>query len=193
MASADAGHHYQKLYGRVTDVCSNRRGQPNLSAMKEPHPGRIPSMIRILLFNNEKNGLIYVQKVEPWKAFNNEKNGLVFTINRTYIGSREPWKALHVRHAPHGHTCVHLREFNSEFKHHSVCQSSYFTPWYVRNAMHAMRCTRSHARMDVSQTQTQSQGSQNLTISHYHYRREFRLKTSALARRAHKFSSDHRS
>ena len=44
--SADADPHYQKLYGRVTDVCSNRRGQPNLSAMKEPHPGRNPSLIR---------------------------------------------------------------------------------------------------------------------------------------------------
>ena len=32
--SADADPHYQKLYGRVTDVCSNRRGQPNQSAMK---------------------------------------------------------------------------------------------------------------------------------------------------------------
>ena len=41
--SADADPHYQKLYGRVTDVCSNRRGQPNLSAMKEPRPGRNPS------------------------------------------------------------------------------------------------------------------------------------------------------
>ena len=44
--SADADPHYQKLYGRVTDVCSNRRGQPNQSAMKEPRPGRYPSMIR---------------------------------------------------------------------------------------------------------------------------------------------------
>ena len=44
--SADADPHYQKLYGRVTDVCSNRRGQPNLSAMKEPRPGRNPSVIR---------------------------------------------------------------------------------------------------------------------------------------------------
>ena len=44
--SADADPHYQKLYGRVTDVCSNRRGQPNLSAMKEPRPGRNPSLIR---------------------------------------------------------------------------------------------------------------------------------------------------
>ena len=45
--SADADPHYQKLYGRVTDVCSNRRGQPSPSAMKEPRPGRIPSVIRI--------------------------------------------------------------------------------------------------------------------------------------------------
>ena len=44
--SADADPHYQKLYGRVTDVCSNRRGQPNQSAMKEPRPERYPSMIR---------------------------------------------------------------------------------------------------------------------------------------------------
>ena len=40
--SADADPHYQKLYGRVTDVCSNRRGQPSPSAMKEPRPGRNP-------------------------------------------------------------------------------------------------------------------------------------------------------
>ena len=39
-ASADAGPHYQKLYGRVTSVCGNRRGQPKRSAMQEPHPGR---------------------------------------------------------------------------------------------------------------------------------------------------------
>ena len=32
--SADADPHYQKLYGRVTDVCSNRSGQPNQSAME---------------------------------------------------------------------------------------------------------------------------------------------------------------
>lgn len=44
--SADADPHYQKLYGRVTDVCSNRRGQPSPSAMKEPRPGRNPSVIR---------------------------------------------------------------------------------------------------------------------------------------------------
>ena len=44
-ASADAGPHYQKLYGRVTDVCSNRRGQPKLSAMRGPHSGRNPSVI----------------------------------------------------------------------------------------------------------------------------------------------------
>ena len=44
--SADADPHYQKLYGRVTDVCSNRRGQPSPSAMKEPRPGRNPSLIR---------------------------------------------------------------------------------------------------------------------------------------------------
>ena len=31
--SAYAGPHYQKLYGRVTHVWSNRRGQPKLSAM----------------------------------------------------------------------------------------------------------------------------------------------------------------
>ena len=45
-ASADAGPHYQKLYGRVTNVCGNRRGQPKRSAMQEPHPGRNPSLIR---------------------------------------------------------------------------------------------------------------------------------------------------
>ena len=44
--SADADPHYQKLYGRVTGVCSNRRGQPSPSAMKEPRPGRNPSVIR---------------------------------------------------------------------------------------------------------------------------------------------------
>ena len=44
--SAYADSNYQKLYGRVTDVCSNRRGQPSPSAMKEPRPGRTPSMIR---------------------------------------------------------------------------------------------------------------------------------------------------
>ena len=44
--SAYADSNYQKLYGRVTDVCSNRRGQPSPSAMKEPRPGRNPSMIR---------------------------------------------------------------------------------------------------------------------------------------------------
>ena len=44
--SADADPHYQKLYGRVTDVCSNRRGQPNRCAMREPRPGRNPSVIR---------------------------------------------------------------------------------------------------------------------------------------------------
>ena len=44
--SANADPHYQKLYGRVTDVCSNRRGQPNLCAMIEPHPGRNPYLIR---------------------------------------------------------------------------------------------------------------------------------------------------
>ena len=44
--SADAGSHYQKLYGRVTDVCGNRRGQPRRSAMQEPHPGRSPFVIR---------------------------------------------------------------------------------------------------------------------------------------------------
>ena len=44
--SANADPHYQKLYGRVTGVCSNRRGQLNLSAMKEPRPGRNPFLIR---------------------------------------------------------------------------------------------------------------------------------------------------
>ena len=44
--SADADPHYQKLYGRVTDVCGNRRGQPRPSAMQEPRPGRNPSVIR---------------------------------------------------------------------------------------------------------------------------------------------------
>ena len=44
--SAYADSNYQKLYGRVTDVCSNRRGQPSPSAMKEPRPGRNPSLIR---------------------------------------------------------------------------------------------------------------------------------------------------
>ena len=44
--SANADPHYQKLYGRVTDVCSNRRGQPNLCAMIEPRPGRNPYLIR---------------------------------------------------------------------------------------------------------------------------------------------------
>ena len=47
--SADADPHYQKLYGRVTDVCSNRRGQPSPSAMKEPRPGRNPVYILIYI------------------------------------------------------------------------------------------------------------------------------------------------
>ena len=46
-ASADAGSHYQKLYGRVTNVCGNRRGQPRRSAMQEPHSGRNPFVIRL--------------------------------------------------------------------------------------------------------------------------------------------------
>ena len=44
--SAYAGPHYQKLYGRVTHVWSNRRGQPKRSAMQEPRPGRSPFVIR---------------------------------------------------------------------------------------------------------------------------------------------------
>jgi len=44
--SADAGPHYQKLYGRVTDVCGNRRGQPMRSAMQKPRSERNPSLIR---------------------------------------------------------------------------------------------------------------------------------------------------
>lgn len=44
--SADADPHYQKLYGRVTDVCSNRKSQPSLGAMKWPRLGRYPSLIR---------------------------------------------------------------------------------------------------------------------------------------------------
>ena len=44
--SADADPHYQKLYGRVTDVCSNRKSQPSQSAMKWPRLGRYPSLIR---------------------------------------------------------------------------------------------------------------------------------------------------
>ena len=44
--SAYAGPHYQKLYGRVTRVWSNRRGQPKRSAMQEPRPGRSPFVIR---------------------------------------------------------------------------------------------------------------------------------------------------
>ena len=46
-ASADAGSHYQKLYGRVTDVCGNRRGQPKLSAMQEPHSGGNSFVIKL--------------------------------------------------------------------------------------------------------------------------------------------------
>ena len=46
-ASANAGPHYQKLYGRVTNTCSNRRGQPKRSAMQGPHSGRNPSLIRL--------------------------------------------------------------------------------------------------------------------------------------------------
>ena len=44
--SAYAGPRYQKLYGRVTRVWSNRRGQPKRSAMQEPRPGRSPLVIR---------------------------------------------------------------------------------------------------------------------------------------------------
>ena len=44
--SADADPHYQKLYGRVTDVCSNRKSQPSQGAMKWPRLGRYPSLIR---------------------------------------------------------------------------------------------------------------------------------------------------
>ena len=44
--SADADPHYQKLYGRVTDVCSNRKSQPSPGAMKWPRLGRYPSLIR---------------------------------------------------------------------------------------------------------------------------------------------------
>ena len=43
--SADAGPHYHKLYGRVTNTCSNRRGQPKRSAMRGPHSGRKPLVI----------------------------------------------------------------------------------------------------------------------------------------------------
>ena len=43
---ADAASNSQKLYGVVTVVGGNRSGQPSPSAMKEPRPGRNPSMIR---------------------------------------------------------------------------------------------------------------------------------------------------
>ena len=44
--SAYAGPHYHKLYGRVIHVWDNRRGQPNLSAMKQPRSGRSSSVIK---------------------------------------------------------------------------------------------------------------------------------------------------
>ena len=68
--SADADPHYQKLYGRVTDVCSNRRGQPSPSAMKEPRPGRNPTMTRFASpsgkygFQMGKISLAVVQNLE---------------------------------------------------------------------------------------------------------------------------------
>ena len=45
--SANAGPHYQKLYGRVTHVWGNRRGQPNRTAMEGPHPGRNALLITL--------------------------------------------------------------------------------------------------------------------------------------------------
>ena len=44
--SAYAGPHYHKLYGRVTHVWGNRRGQPKRSAMQKPRSGRSPLVIR---------------------------------------------------------------------------------------------------------------------------------------------------
>ena len=45
--SANAGPHYQKLYARVTHIWGNRKGQPNRSAMKEPHLERTASLITV--------------------------------------------------------------------------------------------------------------------------------------------------
>lgn len=45
--SANAGPHYQKLYARVTHIWGNRRGQPNRSAMRGPHPERTAFVITV--------------------------------------------------------------------------------------------------------------------------------------------------
>jgi len=67
-ASADAGPHYQKLYGRVTSVCGNRRGQPKRSAMQEPHPGR-NTLVIIFTSPSGKYDFIYFWKSHVVASF----------------------------------------------------------------------------------------------------------------------------
>ena len=80
--SADADPHYQKLYGRVTDVCGNRRGQPRPSAMQEPRPGRNPSVI------SEVNTSLGV----PLRSMNDSallpEIGQLRDLSRIYFASR---------------------------------------------------------------------------------------------------------
>ena len=82
--SADADPHYQKLYGRVTDVCSNRRGQPSLSAMKEPRPGRNPSVIRFASPSG-KYEFRPDQKCAPFWHGSNNYGRILFAFISWYI------------------------------------------------------------------------------------------------------------
>ena len=45
--SANAVPQYQKLRTRVTHIWGNRRGQPNRSAMRGPHPERTAFVITV--------------------------------------------------------------------------------------------------------------------------------------------------
>ena len=72
--SADADPHYQKLYGRVTDVCSNRRGQP-----RERGP-----MVKHLLYNQRVLG-----SNPALKGFNPALGTLGILSENLFLGSTQ--------------------------------------------------------------------------------------------------------
>ena len=119
--SADADPHYQKLYGRVTDVCSNRRGQPNLSAMKEPHPGRNPSLIRFASPSGKY----------AFSSQNLQVRYLIFYITcgyRSDIGPQVPWAIMKLLPYPRS-SKLSLLGLMAKIKC-SIC-SYQFNIWYA--------------------------------------------------------------
>ena len=101
--SVNGGPHYQKLFARVTHIWSNRKGQPDRSAMRGPHLERTASLITVPATSGkffcvwgEWPASSRVSAMPPdLKSSTNDLSNRAVHQHRNWLGELNPYPYIH--------------------------------------------------------------------------------------------------